>query len=293
MKLQFSKMHGLGNDFVVLNGIHQRIALTPGDIRHLADRHRGIGCDQVLLVEAPTRPDTDFRYRIFNADGGEVEQCGNGARCFVRFVHDTGLTRKNEIRVETMRGVIVPRLETDGQITVDMGQPRFQPDQIPFQAETEALVYPLQLPDGKTVEVAVTSMGNPHATLIVEILDMTPVAAWGTIIESHPRFPARVNVGFMEITDANHVRLRVFERGSGETLACGTGACAAVVAGIRRGLLNAHVVASMPGGDLAITWKGAGHSVWMTGPATTVFTGEIELPLAGLPSETRGETSHE
>ena len=276
MHLKFTKMHGLGNDFVVFDGISQRVDLSPEQLRWLADRHFGVGCDQILLVERPRTADADFRYRIFNADGGEVEQCGNGARCFVRFVHDQGLTRRDEIRVETAGGLIVPRLEADGQVTVDMGAPRFEPAQIPFLAEKQALTYTLPV-DGREVEISALSMGNPHAVLQVKSVEAAPVGQLGPLIESHPAFPARVNVGFMEIVDRGHIRLRVFERGAGETMACGTGACAAAVAGMTRGLLEPRVKVSTRGGELAISWEGEGHPVRMTGPATTVFEGEIDI----------------
>ncbi|MDR2636743.1 MAG: diaminopimelate epimerase [Zoogloeaceae bacterium] len=276
MAIRFSKMHGLGNDFVVIDGVRQAVRLTPESVRRLADRHLGIGFDQLLLVEVSQRAGVDFRYRIFNADGGEVEQCGNGARCFARFVRENGLSEKREIRVETMRGIIAPRLEADGQVSVDMGEPRFAPDEIPFLAEKEALTYTLPLARGE-VEISVVSMGNPHAVLLVDSAAAAPVAEWGKEIEAHPRFPARVNAGFMEIVDRGHIRLRVFERGAGETLACGTGACAAVVAGIRRGLLDTRVEVAVREGKLNIAWAGTGHPVWMTGPAVTVFTGEIDL----------------
>ena len=276
MKLRFSKMHGLGNDFVVLDGIRQQISLTPEQLRYLADRHFGVGCDQILLVEKSSRPDVDFRYRIFNADGGEVEQCGNGARCFVRFVHDQGLTEKREIRVETMKGVISPRLAEDGNVTVDMGVPEFVPAKIPFVSESSDLVQTLEL-DSAVVEITAVSMGNPHAVQVVVDVDLAPVAVQGPQIESHPRFPQRVNAGFMQVTSRHSIRLRVFERGAGETLACGTGACAAVVAGIARGLLDSPVRVTTRGGDLTIAWGGHGQPVLMTGPAVTVFHGEIEL----------------
>ena len=251
MKLKFTKMHGLGNDFVVLDGVRQRIDLTPEQLRFLADRHFGVGCDQILLVEAPSAPGIDFRYRIFNADGGEVEQCGNGARCFVRFVHDAGLTGKREIRVETRNGVIGPRLEDNGEVTVDMGIPRFAPADIPFVSDSDAVVQPLDVA-GRRVDISVVSMGNPHAVQVVADVDTAPVGAEGPLIECHPRFPQRVNAGFLQVLDRNSARLRVFERGSGETLACGTGACAAAVAGIRRGLLDSPVRITTRGGDLCI-----------------------------------------
>jgi diaminopimelate epimerase len=275
MKLKFTKMQGLGNDFVVLDGISQPVNLDRQQIRLLADRHFGIGCDQLLLVEK-AEGEADFRYRIFNADGGEVEQCGNGARCFVRYVHDHGLTQKNVIRIETLSGVISPQLEVNGNVTVNMGQPVFEPEAIPFAAEKSALTYQLELQD-KPVTISALSMGNPHAVRVVPDVDHAPVDAEGALIEAHPRFPKRVNVGFMQVIDRGHIKLRVFERGAGETLACGTGACAAVVAGINLGLLDHRVVVSTRGGDLTISWLGPGEPVWMTGPAVTVFEGEINL----------------
>jgi len=277
MPLRFTKMHGLGNDFVVLDGINQDIELTPAQYRFLADRHFGVGCDQILLVGRSTRPDVDFRYRIFNADGGEVQQCGNGARCFVRFVHEKGLTGKREIRVETASGIIVPRLEDDGQVTVDMGPPRFEPAEIPFVADARALTYVLDDLPFSPVELFAVSMGNPHAVLETCNVDSAPVAEWGPLIERHPRFPQRVNVGFMQLVHRRAIRLRVFERGSGETLACGTGACAAAVAGMARGLLDDTVQVQTRGGSLTIRWRGEGEPVYMTGPAATVFEGEITL----------------
>ena len=276
MKLKFSKMHGLGNDFVVIDGVRQSVHLTPEQIRFLADRHFGVGCDQLLLVEPARQPGVDFRYRIFNADGGEVEQCGNGARCFVRFVHDQGLTAKSEIRVETQAGVIGPRLEADGLVTVDMGVPVFEPARIPFISDTDAPAQPLQVGD-RTVAIGAVSMGNPHAVQVVGDVDQHPVAEEGPLIESHPRFPQRVNAGFMAVQDRHHIKLRVYERGAGETLACGTGACAAVVSCIRRGLLDSPVRVTTRGGELSIAWAGAGTPVLMTGPAVTVFSGEIDL----------------
>jgi len=276
VKLKFSKMHGLGNDFVVLDGIRQSLALTTEQLRYLADRHFGVGCDQILLVETAEQPGVDFRYRIFNADGGEVEQCGNGARCFVRFVHDAGLTAKREIRVETRSGIITPRLEDDDNVTVNMGIPRFLPAEIPFLGAGEAVIHPLAVAD-ETLEISVVSMGNPHAVQVVDDVDRAPVSVLGPLIESHARFPQRVNAGFMQVVGRQAIRLRVYERGSGETLACGTGACAAAVAGIRRGLLDSPVCVTTRGGDLTIAWSGLGQPVMMTGPAVTVFTGEIEL----------------
>jgi diaminopimelate epimerase len=269
-------MQGAGNDFVVFDGVRQRVKLSPAQLRHLADRHFGVGCDQILLVEAPSSADTDFRYRIFNADGGEVEQCGNGARCFVRFVRERGLTAKDEIRVETAAGVIMPRLEADGEVTVNMGAPVFEAKRIPFVADGEALVQSLQVA-GKSVEISAVSMGNPHAVQLVADVDAAPVAEQGPLIEHHARFPERVNAGFMQILDRGRIRLRVYERGTGETLACGTGACAAVVVGIRRGLLDARVRVGTRGGDLTIRWEGADNPVWLTGPAVSVFEGEIEI----------------
>ncbi len=277
MKIRFAKMHGLGNDFVVLDAVRQNFVPNAAQARWLADRHFGIGCDQILVVERPQAEDADFRYRIFNADGGEVEQCGNGARCFVRFVHEQGLTDKGEIRVETMAGIIAPRLEADGNVTVDMGVPRFAPADIPFLAESDDLHQTLEF-DGRSAVITAVSMGNPHAVQVVDNVDSAPVGRDGPWIEGHPRFPKRVNAGFMEVVDRHAIRLRVYERGAGETLACGTGACAAVVAGIGRGLLDSPVRVTTRGGDLAIAWGGVGQPVLMTGPAVTVFTGELELP---------------
>jgi len=276
VKLKFSKMHGLGNDFVVLDGIRQAVSLTPEQLRYLADRNFGVGCDQILLVEAPSQAGVDFRYRIFNADGSEVEQCGNGARCFVRFVHEQGLTDKREIKVETKRGIITPRLEANGSVTVDMGEPRFLPAEIPFLHDEDVVIYNLDVAD-ETLEISVVSMGNPHAVQVVDSVDTAPVGQHGPLIENHEQFPQRVNAGFMQVVDRHAIKLRVYERGSGETLACGTGACAAVVTGIRRGLLDSPVRVTTRGGDLNIAWGGPGRPVLMTGPAVTVFTGEIEL----------------
>jgi len=276
VKLKFSKMHGLGNDFVVLDGVRQQVSLSPEQLVYLADRHFGVGCDQILLVEKAGQAGIDFRYRIFNADGGEVEQCGNGARCFVRFVHDQGLTDKRQIRVETLKGIIEPRLEADGNVTVDMGEPRFLPAEIPFLADDDVIIHLLDVAD-ETLETTVVSMGNPHAVQVVDNVETHPVEQHGPLIERHQRFPKRVNAGFMQIVDRHAIKLRVYERGSGETLACGTGACAAAVAGIRRGLLDSPVRVTTRGGDLNIAWGGPGRPVLMTGPAVTVFTGEIEL----------------
>jgi diaminopimelate epimerase len=283
MKLKFTKMHGAGNDFVVIDGISQHIALTPAQWKHLGDRRFGVGADQMLLIEKAETPGVDFRYRIFNADGGEVEQCGNGSRAFVKFVTEKGLTGKRTIRVETMSGVIEPHLEDDGTVSVDMGAPILDAASVPFDAaglqgrrEGEDTLWPLEI-GGKTVWISAVSMGNPHAVQVVENVDTAPVAAAGPLIEHHPRFPRRVNAGFMEIVERRHIRLRVFERGVGETLACGTGACAAVVAGIRRGLLDSPVQVSARGGELVIAWPGGGQAVTMTGPAVNVFEGEIEI----------------
>ncbi|MBV1775426.1 diaminopimelate epimerase [Burkholderiaceae bacterium DAT-1] len=276
MTLPFTKMQGAGNDFVVLDGVSQSIQLSTAQLRHLADRHFGVGCDQILLVENPHHPDADFRYRIFNNDGGEVEQCGNGSRCFVRFVHDKGLTRKREICVETAKGLIRPRLEENGMVRVDMGLPRFVPEQIPFIADEAAMYYPLEV-GGQIIEIGTVSMGNPHAVMLVDDVDNAPVASVGPLIERHSRFPARVNVGFLQIVSRTEVRLRVFERAAGETLACGTGACAAVVTGIRWGLLDEAVLVHARGGDLTIRWSGEGQPVFLSGPAVTVFEGQITL----------------
>jgi len=268
-------MHGLGNDFIVIDAISQPVSLDPVTIRQLADRHFGIGFDQLLVVEKPGEGG-DFRYRIFNADGGEVEQCGNGARCFARFVHDRNLTSKKIIRVETACGIIMPTVEENGEVSVDMGIPRFEPDQIPFITQERALTYPLNV-NNREIEISVVSIGNPHAVQIVSDIDLAPVTSEGPIIESHPFFPEKVNAGYMQIVDRTHIRLRVFERGAGETLACGTGACAAAVSGIARGLLDSEVQVTMHGGNLRIRWEGKNQPVWMTGPAVTVFEGEIEL----------------
>ncbi len=275
-RLEFTKMHGLGNDFVVLDATKAPVVLTPAQLRFIADRHFGVGCDQLLMVEPARSADTDFYYRIFNADGGEVEQCGNGARCFVRYVHERGLTQKKVIRVGTLAGVIEPRLEADGKVTVNMGVPEFEPAKIPFAMPLRQPLYDLAV-EKNTFKINVLSMGNPHAVQVVADVDTAPVATHGPLIEAHPLFPQRVNAGFMQIVDRGHIRLRVYERGAGETLACGTGACAAVVAGIERGLLDARVTVSTRGGDLVIVWSGAGQPVLMTGPAVTVFDGAVEL----------------
>ncbi|WP_127475077.1 diaminopimelate epimerase [Sulfurivermis fontis] len=276
MHLPFVKMHGLGNDFVVIDAYRRDVRLNSAQVRFLADRRFGIGCDQVLLVEKPTQNGVDFRYRIFNADGGEVEQCGNGARCFARFVRDEGLTTKDTIVVETASGVITLYVEANGEVRVNMGAPRFEPQQIPFTADAEADKYPLEV-GGEPLAIGAVSMGNPHAVLRVEDIATAEVERLGPLLESHPRFPHRVNVGFMQIVDRRHIRLRVFERGAGETLACGTGACAAVAVGRRWGELDDTVRVDLPGGSLTIHWDGGNQPLWMTGPATRVFQGEIEL----------------
>lgn len=276
-KLAFSKMHGLGNDFVMIDAVRQDIRLSADQVRWLADRHFGVGCDQLLVVEPAQAAGVDFRYRIFNADGGEVEQCGNGARCFARFVFEQGLSDKREIRVETQKGIITPHLEDDGNVTVDMGVPVLKPADVPFVSDSDAWVQPLDVA-GTTVAITAVSMGNPHAVQVVADVDTAPVAEQGPQIEHHPRFPARVNAGFLQVVDEHNVRLRVFERGAGETLACGTGACAAVVAGILRGLVASPVRVATRGGELTIAWSGVGTPVMMTGPAVTVFTGELTLP---------------
>ena len=276
MLLRFTKMHGLGNDFMVIDLVTQHAQLSARQISQWSNRHTGIGFDQLLLVEPPTNPDMDFRYRIFNADGGEVEQCGNGARCFARFVLDKRLTAKSTIQVETSGGPIVLEVRKDGQITVDMGAPRFSPAEIPFQADSEALSYPLVV-GVQQLQVAALSMGNPHCVTLVDNLEQYPVAEIGPLVERHARFPRAVNAGFMQLVDRHHARLRVYERGVGETLACGTGACAAAVAGIRLGHLESPVSIELPGGTLQIEWAGPGQSVMMTGPATRVYEGQIRL----------------
>ena len=287
MKLKFTKMHGAGNDFVVIDGINQKIDLTAAQWKQLGDRRFGVGADQLLLVEKSVQPGVDFRYRIFNADGGEVEQCGNGSRAFVKFVSEKRLTDKHSIKVETKAGVIAPRLEADGSITVDMGPPVLDPARVPFDAEGlqgerqgGATLWPLvlELAGAKeSVLISAVSMGNPHAVQVVDDVDAAPVELTGPLIEHHPRFPNRVNAGFMQIVDRGHIKLRVFERGVGETLACGTGACAAAVAGISRGLLDSPVRVDARGGQLSISWAGEGQPVLLTGPAVTVFEGEMEI----------------
>jgi len=265
MKLSFTKMEGAGNDFVVLDCSVSPFSLNSNQLQKIADRHFGIGCDQILVVERASQPGVDFRYRIFNADGGEVEQCGNGARCFVKFAHAKGLTAKREIRVETLGGVIVPRLEDDGEVSVNMGPPAVL-----------QLLEELQV-ENKPLQVSILSMGNPHAVQLVADVAAAPVTAQGPLLEHHPRFPNRVNAGYMQVRDRHRIALRVWERGAGETLACGTGACAAVVAGILRGLLESPVAVDARGGTLTVSWAGGDNAVWMKGPAKSVFEGMIEL----------------
>jgi diaminopimelate epimerase len=276
MQVRFTKMHGLGNDFVVFDAISTPLSLTVEQLRFLADRRFGIGCDQLLLVEASTIPGVDFRYRIFNADGQEVQQCGNGARCFARFVRDKGLTTKDKLVVETQAGLIYPRIQPNGEVIVNMGVPRFLPSQVPFYAEQVALQYPIVV-GADTYHVGVVSIGNPHAVLMVDSVDTAPVATVGAQLTCHLRFPECTNVGFMQLVDSSHIRLRVYERGVGETLACGTGACAAVVVGRRLERLDTPVTVELPGGQLYIEWAGEEAPVWMTGPAVHVFEGMIEL----------------
>ena len=276
MLLRFTKMHGLGNDFMVLDLISQHAHIQPKHARQWGDRHTGVGFDQLLIVETPSNPDVDFRYRIFNSDGSEVEQCGNGARCFARFVFDKRLTVKKVIKVETKGGIIELRLRNDNQVTVDMGAPRLEPRQIPFEADAEAISYPVQV-EGRTVELAPASLGNPHGALRVDNVDTAPVHELGPKLEHHPRFPNRANIGFLQVIDEHRARLRVWERGAGETQACGTGACAAVVAGIRQGWLNSPVQIELPGGLLDIEWAGPGKPVLMTGPAVRVYEGQVRL----------------
>jgi diaminopimelate epimerase len=275
-ELFFTKMHGIGNDFVVLDGINQTVNLNAEQVRRIADRHFGVGCDQLLVVEAYAGEEADFRYRIFNADGSEVEQCGNGARCFARFVYDQGLTQKTTIPVMTASGLIVLNIQPNGQVMVNMGVPEFSPERIPFISERQQTLYNREIA-GEWVSFSAVSMGNPHAVLQVTDVDTAPVGVLGLALEQHPSFPRRVNVGFMQVLGRDRIRLRVFERGSGETLACGTGACAAVVAGCIQGLLDTQVTVALPGGDLQIRWDGEGQPVWMTGPAETVFRGTLRL----------------
>ena len=275
MKYKFTKMHGLGNDFVLIDCVNQSVNLSLDQLRNIANRRIGIGCDQILLIER-AESDADFRYRIFNSDGGEVEQCGNGARCLVSYIYDKGMTQKKEISVETLGGIIFPKLEINGEVTVNMGTPKFEPKEIPFVADKRMLTYLLEVNE-KQIEFSILSMGNPHAVQIVEDINQSPVLSEGSLIESHSRFPKHVNAGYMQIVNREHINLRVYERGAGETLSCGTGACAAVVAGITRGLLDSRVTVSTTGGNLSICWEGDNNPVWMTGPTVSVFDGEIEL----------------
>jgi diaminopimelate epimerase len=276
MKLRFTKMHGLGNDFVMIDAISQQVRLTPERARAIADRNFGVGCDQVLVVQAPEHPDADFRYRIFNSDGNEVENCGNGARCFALFVRQRQLTGRKTICVETAGGLMTLRVQDNDQVSVDMGVPRLAPQDVPFEAPQAAPVYPLNVA-GQQLEISAVSMGNPHAVTVVEDLDLFPVTELGPQVGSHPLFAKGANAGFMEVLDRQTVKLRVYERGAGETLACGTGACAAVVAGRLRDLLDAKVAVQLPGGTLTVEWQGEGQPVVMTGPATTVFHGQIKI----------------
>lgn len=276
MLLRFTKMHGLGNDFMVLDLISQHAHIQAKHVTAWGDRHTGVGFDQLLIVEPPQTPDVDFRYRIFNADGSEVEQCGNGARCFARFVLDKRLTAKRSIRVETSSGIIELNVRADGHITVDMGAPRLVPADIPFVANAQALSYDVEV-DGTPYAMAAVSMGNPHAVLRVDDLASAPVHELGPKIEHHPRFPNRVNVGFIQVIDRKHAKLRVWERGAGETQACGTGACAAAVAAIRQGWMDSPVEIDLPGGRLHIAWQGEGEPVLMTGPAVRVYEGQIRV----------------
>ncbi|MCB1871426.1 MAG: diaminopimelate epimerase [Gammaproteobacteria bacterium] len=276
MILNFTKMQGLGNDFVVFDAIHQQVDLTGAQCRHIADRHFGVGCDQLLLVEPARMAGSDFHFRIFNADGSEVEQCGNGARCFARYVRERGLTEKDVITVGTLAGIITLYLQEDGSVKVNMGVPELEPANIPFVAEQSAISYAIEV-GAEILMLGAVSMGNPHAVLTVADVDTAQVERIGPLLERHPRFPHRVNVGFMQVCSPQKIRLRVFERGSGETLACGSGACAAVVSGRRQGLLSDTVEVSLAGGDLRIEWQGPGQPVWMSGPAIQVFDGVIEL----------------
>ncbi len=276
MQLEFTKMHGLGNDFVVIDATHAPFTLDAAQIRQIADRRLGVGCDQLLVVEPASHSDVDFNYRIFNADGGEVEQCGNGARCFARYVRAKGLTDKQALKVQTRSGVIGLTIEADGQVTVDMGIPEFEPSRIPFETNAQADRYAIRV-NNETVEFGAVSMGNPHAVIEVADTDRAPLERLGPAVERHTRFPNRVNVGFMQIIDRNRIRLRVWERGVGETMACGSGACAAVVVGHNQGLLDENVSVELRGGDLVVSWTGQQRPVSMTGPASFVFEGKMTL----------------
>ncbi|MBQ0721577.1 MAG: diaminopimelate epimerase [Gammaproteobacteria bacterium] len=276
MYIRFTKMHGLGNDFVVIDAVTQAVTMTDTLARRLADRNTGIGCDQILLVEPPTQPNIDFKYRIFNADGSEVAQCGNGARCFAKFVHDRRLTGKNTLSVETQAGTLQLNINDKQNYTATLGIPNFEPAQIPFEAEQRALTYAVEA-GGQSVDIAAVSLGNPHAVLRVTDIERAAVDELGPLLESHPRFPERVNVGFMQLVSRHEINLRVYERGAGETQACGSGACAAAVAGIAQDLLDSPVKVNLPGGSLSIVWQGENQPVSVTGPATTVYQGRIRL----------------
>jgi diaminopimelate epimerase len=277
MKLPFTKMHGLGNDFVVLDFTQKRFDLSSEQATHIADRHFGVGCDQILIVENSDKPDIDFKYRILNADGSEVGQCGNGSRCFVRYVHEKGLSDKNPIRVETLTGELILNAHRESNlVTVDMGAPKFEPVEIPLVSQQREAFYEVQL-DSEHIRFSALSMGNPHAVIVVDDLSNAPVLALGAAMETHPIFPEKANIGFMQVNSRTDIDLRVFERGSGETIACGSGTCAAAVAGIMQGLLDSKVTAHLRGGDLLIEWRGEGHPVMMTGPAETAFEGTINL----------------
>ncbi len=287
MLIKFTKMHGLGNDFMVIDAISQHVHIRPEKVKKLSDRNFGVGFDQLLIVEPPGRPDADFRYRIYNADGSEVQNCGNGARCFARFVTENRLTAKERIRVETANGLLELQMTQKGWVRVDMGAPVLVPAQVPFvppvalEPNVDSLAeYPVTFSTDKgerQVKLGVVSMGNPHGVLVVDSVKKAPVSKWGPVLEAHPCFPEKANIGFMEVVHRKFIRLRVFERGTGETLACGTGACAAVVSGILRGLLDEEVEVKLPGGNLKIKWQGVGHPVWMEGPATRVFEGQIRI----------------
>ena len=274
MHFHFSKMHGLGNDFMVVDCITQNVFFSQDLIRRLADRHTGVGFDQLLVVEAPYDPETDFHYRIFNADGSEVEQCGNGARCFARFVRLKGLTNKYSISVSTKKGKMILNIEDDGEVTVNMGVPEFEPNKIPFKAKQKEKTYIMRAGDN-TLFCGAVSMGNPHVVTVVDDVDTAEVETLGPLLESHERFPERVNAGFMQVMSRDHIRLRVYERGAGETQACGSGACAAVAVGVLQGLLDENVKVSLPGGELRIAWQGPGKPLFMTGPTTHVFDGQL------------------
>lgn len=276
MYIRFTKMHGLGNDFVVIDAVTQGVTMTDELARRLADRHTGVGCDQILLVEPPSNPDIDFKYRIFNADGSEVAQCGNGARCFAKFVRDRRLTGKNMLSVETYAGTLQLSIDDKQSYTATLGIPNFEPAQIPFEAEQAVLTHTIEI-DKKSIDIAALSLGNPHAVLQVADIQQAPIDELGPLLESHPRFPERVNVGFMALVSRHEINLRVYERGAGETQACGSGACAAAVAGIAQDLLDSPVKVNLPGGSLSITWQGDNQPVSVTGPATTVYQGRIRL----------------